>query len=83
MLQAFLSKDFTLCIFDSDNNAWDSQQYSQPTYSSQNSQMSSMELFSQQKGSIPLKFDQYQRSQSQATEVSSRHKRYFDTTNNI
>ncbi len=60
---------FILCIFNSDNNAWDSQQYSQVMYSSQNSQMSSMDMFSQQKGSIPSKFDQYQRSQSQTTEV--------------
>jgi hypothetical protein len=44
---------------------------------SQNSQMSSMEMFSQQKGPIPSKFDQYQRSQSQTTEVQSRFEVLF------
>ena len=58
-----------LYIFCSDNNAWDSQQYSQAMYSSQNSQMSSMDMFSQQKGLTSSKFDPYQQSQSQKTEV--------------
>ena len=66
----FCKVNFTLSI-DSENNVspWDSQQYSQVMYSSQNSQMSSMDMFSQQKGANPSKFEQYQRSQSQTTEV--------------
>lgn len=60
-----------LCIFTFSDNAWDSQQSSQVMYSSQNSQMSSLEMFPQQKGLIPTKFDQYGRSQSQTTEVLS------------
>lgn len=64
----FSARDVQVNSALSENNAWDSQQYSQVMHSSQNSQMSSMEMFSQQKGPIPSKFDQYQRSQSQTTE---------------